>query len=101
MVRAISGAFSDAFLILPKLANARARSDGTGSPLLLLLDEMASRLDSGRRAVLLAATLKPGAQSWMPGSGDEQFAERRDEARFPNDFEIGGSTVVTCELVGS
>ncbi|MXX90428.1 MAG: hypothetical protein F4213_18345 [Boseongicola sp. SB0677_bin_26] len=101
MVRAISGAFSEGFPISPKLANARARSDGTGSPLLLLREKMASRLDSERRAVLFAATLKPGAQSWMPGSGDEQFADRRDGARSPNDFEIGGSTVVTCELVGS
>ena len=54
MVRAIYGAFSESFLISPKLANVHASSDETGSPLLVLLDGLASRLDSERRAVLFA-----------------------------------------------
>lgn len=101
MARAISGTLPEAFLILPEPANMRPRPQDAGRSPLVLLDEVAPHLDSDRRTVLFAAPLKPGAQSWMPGSGDEQFAERRDEARFPNDFEIGGSMFVTRVLVGS
>lgn len=101
VARAISGAFLEAFLILPDLARARPRSEDAGGAPLILLDEVTAHLDSDSRAVLFAAARKQGAQTWMPGSGDEQFAMHCDAARRLGASGTGRATVVTCVLAGS
>ena len=70
-----------ALLISLVLANARALSEDTGSPPLILLDEVAAHLDSGRRADLFAEILRLGAQTWMTGTGPELFEELGDHAQ--------------------
>lgn len=70
-----------ALLISLVLANARALSEDTGSPPLILLDEVAAHLDSDRRAALFAEILKLGGQAWMTGTGPELFEELGDRAQ--------------------
>lgn len=85
-----------ALLISLVLANARALFEDTGSPPLILLDEVAAHLDSDRRAALFAEILKLGAQTWMTGTGDELFAELGDAAQFFDVSETAGASVVEC-----
>ncbi|MYA87375.1 MAG: DNA replication/repair protein RecF [Boseongicola sp. SB0662_bin_57] len=70
-----------ALLISLVLANARALSEDTGSPPLILLDEVAAHLDSDRRAAFFAEILKLGGQAWMTGTGPELFEELGDRAQ--------------------
>lgn len=64
-----------ALLISVVLANARALAHGIGAPPILLLDEVAAHLDTGRRAALFDEICALGAQAWMTGTGPELFAE--------------------------
>ena len=63
-----------ALLISLVLANARALAADTGSPPILLLDEVAAHLDANRRRALYDEILALGAQAWMTGTGAELFA---------------------------
>ena len=69
-----------ALLISLILANARALKEGTGAAPILLLDEVAAHLDSGRRAALYAELLALGGQAFLTGTGRELFAEFGPEA---------------------
>ncbi len=89
-----------ALLVSLVLANARALSEDTGSPPLILLDEVAAHLDSGRRTALFAEILKLGAQTWMTGTGDELFADLGGEAQFFEVSETGGTSVATSVRPG-
>jgi len=62
-----------ALLISLCLANARALARATGSAPILLLDEVAAHLDTGRRKALFAEIEALGAQAWMTGTGPELF----------------------------
>ncbi|WP_406646761.1 DNA replication/repair protein RecF [Aliisedimentitalea scapharcae] len=64
-----------ALLVSLILANARALAEQTGSPPIVLLDEVAAHLDAGRRAALYDEICALGAQAWMTGTGPELFAE--------------------------
>lgn len=64
-----------ALLISLVLANARALKADTGSPPLVLLDEVAAHLDAARRAALFDEICALGAQAWMTGTGPELFTE--------------------------
>ncbi len=62
-----------ALLISLCLANARALAEATGAAPILLLDEVAAHLDTGRRKALFAEIEALGAQAWMTGTGAELF----------------------------
>ncbi len=62
-----------ALLISICLANARALAADTGSPPILLLDEIAAHLDAERRQALYGEIVGLGAQAWMTGTGPELF----------------------------
>jgi DNA replication and repair protein RecF len=64
-----------AFLISAILANARALRAKTGTPPILLLDEVAAHLDADRRATLYDAVCAMGAQCFMTGTEPALFAE--------------------------
>lgn len=89
-----------ALLISLILANARALTEETGAPPLLLLDEVAAHLDTARRAALYHEICALGAQAWMTGTGPEMFAELEDRAQY---FEVteteGFSDVVQHENI--
>ena len=70
-----------ALLISIVLANARALSEDTGSPPIILLDEVAAHLDSDRRAALFAEILRLGGQAWMTGTGPELLEDLGDRVR--------------------
>jgi DNA replication and repair protein RecF len=63
-----------ALLIAIILAHAALVSGRTGRPPLLLLDEVAAHLDSGRRAALFAQLAETGSQVWMTGTDPALFA---------------------------
>jgi len=67
-----------ALLITLVLANARALADETGTPPVILLDEVAAHLDQDRRAALYDEICALGAQAWMTGTGAELFAALGD-----------------------
>ncbi|MEO1329524.1 MAG: DNA replication/repair protein RecF [Pseudomonadota bacterium] len=69
-----------ALLISLTLATARALAAETGSPPILLLDEVAAHLDAGRRAALFDEICALGAQAWMTGTGPELFEALGDRA---------------------
>lgn len=69
-----------ALLISLVLATARALTAQTGTPPVLLLDEVAAHLDEGRRAALYAEIRALGAQAWMTGTEAELFAALGEEA---------------------
>ncbi len=62
-----------ALLISLCLSNARALAVATGAAPVLLLDEVAAHLDTGRRAALYGEIAALGAQAWMTGTGPELF----------------------------
>lgn len=64
-----------ALLVSLILANARALATQIGAPPILLLDEVAAHLDTGRRAALYDEICALGAQAWMTSTGAELFAE--------------------------
>ncbi len=70
-----------ALLISLVLANARALAEDTGTPPLILLDEVAAHLDAGRRAALYDEICALGAQAWLTGTGPELFDDLGDRAQ--------------------
>ncbi|TNF20217.1 MAG: DNA replication/repair protein RecF [Rhodobacteraceae bacterium] len=74
-----------ALLISLILANARALAAGTGSPPILLLDEVSAHLDASRRAALYDEICALSCQAWMTGTGPELFADLSDRAQH---FEV-------------
>ncbi|MBW6505410.1 MAG: DNA replication/repair protein RecF [Rhodobacteraceae bacterium] len=62
-----------ALLISVILANARALAEDTGTPPIVLLDEVAAHLDAGRRAALYDEICALGCQAFMTGTGAELF----------------------------
>jgi DNA replication and repair protein RecF len=88
-----------ALLISLVLTNARALAEDTGSPPLILLDEVAAHLDSDRRAALYDEICALGAQAWMTGTGPELFEALGDRAQHLSVGELEGtSTVASARL---
>ncbi|MDF2231005.1 DNA replication/repair protein RecF [Albimonas sp. CAU 1670] len=83
-----------ALLISLVLATARALAAQTGTPPLLLLDEVAAHLDEGRRAALYAEIRALGAQAWMTGTEAELFAALGEEALRVEVSEGEGGTIL-------
>lgn len=83
-----------ALLISVVLANARALAEDTGSPPLVLLDEVAAHLDAGRRASLYDEIAVLGAQAWMTGTGAELFAELGSAAQHMSVADSEGTSIV-------
>ncbi len=84
-----------ALLISLVLSNARALREETGMPPLILLDEVAAHLDSGRRAALYDEICALGAQAWMTGTGRELFDELGDRTQHFEVTDIDGKSVAT------
>lgn len=70
-----------ALLVSLVLANARALARDTGSPPLLLLDEVAAHLDADRRRALYDEISALSAQAWMTAAGRELFAPLEGRAQ--------------------
>ncbi|PID36496.1 MAG: DNA replication/repair protein RecF [Rhodobacterales bacterium] len=83
-----------ALLVSLILANARALAEDFGAPPILLLDEVAAHLDSGRRAALYDEICALGAQAFMTGTGPELFAELGARAQHFEVTETGGVSEV-------
>ncbi|MBC7156610.1 MAG: hypothetical protein H5U20_03735 [Rhodobacteraceae bacterium] len=81
-----------ALLLSVLLANARALAADTGTPPVLLLDEVAAHLDAGRRAALYAEVRALGAQAFLTGTGPDLFAELAGQAQFLAVAEAGGAS---------
>lgn len=79
-----------ALLVSLILANARALTQEFGAPPILLLDEIAAHLDSGRRAALYDALCALGAQAWLTGTGAELFDELGDRAQHLEVTDVSG-----------
>lgn len=71
-----------ALLLSVALASCWARKSFTGSPPLLLLDEVAAHLDAEKRAALFAELTNLGAQSWLTGTDQILFNDFNGKARF-------------------
>ncbi|MDD9977667.1 MAG: DNA replication/repair protein RecF [Boseongicola sp.] len=84
-----------ALLISLVLTNARALSQDTGAPPLILLDEVAAHLDADRRAALYDEICALGAQAWMTGTGRELFDDLGARAQYLDVTENGGDSSVT------
>jgi len=56
------------------LAHARLKARQSGSPPILLLDEVTAHLDAGRRDALFAAIAGIAAQAWLTGTDAALFA---------------------------
>lgn len=63
-----------ALLIALVLAHAELVADRTGTPPLLLLDEIAAHLDAQRRGALFERLADTGSQVWMTGTDPGLFA---------------------------
>jgi DNA replication and repair protein RecF len=90
--RACSTGEQKALLISLCLANARALADATGAAPVLLLDEVAAHLDSGRRRALFDEIAALDAQAWLTGTAEALFQglhARRVAVR-----ETGGRSVL-------
>ena len=70
-----------AVLIAIVLAQARMRQAETGTPPMLLLDEVAAHLDGERRAALFDELCALDAQSWLTGTDAALFAELGERAQ--------------------
>lgn len=79
-----------ALLLSLILANARALALDTGSPPILLLDEVAAHLDATRRAALFDEIAALGAQAFLTGTGAELAAELGPRAQSVEVAESGG-----------
>jgi len=79
-----------ALLLSLVLANARALAAETGTPPVLLLDEVAAHLDAARRAALYAEVAALGAQAFLTGTGPELFAGLGARAQAFAVAETGG-----------
>jgi DNA replication and repair protein RecF len=86
-----------ALLLSLVLANARALAQDHGAPPLLLLDEVAAHLDTGRRAALYDEVCALGAQAWLTGTGRELFDGLEGRAQFLSVTESHGESEVTVE----
>jgi DNA replication and repair protein RecF len=71
-----------ALLLSLVLANARALRAETGSPPIVLLDEVAAHLDDHRRAALYDEICALGCQAWMTGTGPDLFTGLEGRAQF-------------------
>jgi len=69
-----------ALLIGLVLAHARLIADMTGSPPILLLDELVAHLDPSRRVALYGELAQLGAQVWMTGADPALFTEIKSQA---------------------
>ncbi len=85
-----------ALLISLILANSRALAEDRGTPPVVLLDEVAAHLDTGRRAALYDEIGALGAQAWMTGTGPELFEELGDPALKIEVREEGGLSRVAA-----
>lgn len=83
-----------ALLISLVLTNARALAEDTGTPPLILLDEVAAHLDSTRRTALYDEICALGAQAWMTGTGPELFENLGDRAQHLAVIETDGTSMV-------
>ncbi len=83
-----------ALLIAIVLASARMQAAERGSVPLLLLDEVAAHLDSGRREALFEELLAIGAQAWLAGTDAETFAPLKGKAQF---LGVADATVVSID----
>lgn len=63
------------------LAHAELVAARTGTPPLLLLDEVAAHLDARRRGALFDRLAATGAQVWMTGTESELFADAQAATR--------------------
>lgn len=84
-----------ALLVSLILANGRALAESFGAPPILLLDEVAAHLDSGRRAALYDEIVALGAQAWMTGTGAELFDALGTRAQYLAVHEKEGLTEVS------
>lgn len=84
-----------ALLISTVLSNARALIRDSGSPPILLLDEVAAHLDSGRRAALYEEICALNAQAWMSGTGAGLFDGLASRALRLEVSDAGGAPAVT------
>jgi DNA replication and repair protein RecF len=64
------------------LAHARLIAEMTGSPPILLLDEVVAHLDPARRMALHGELAQLGAQVWMTGADPALFVEIAGQAMF-------------------
>ena len=83
-----------ALLISLILANARALAQDTGTPPLLLLDEVAAHLDATRRAALYEEICRLGSQAMMTGTGAELFDQLANRAQFLEVTELEGLSAI-------
>jgi len=79
-----------ALLVGILLAHARLVAELTGAAPILLLDEIAAHLDSGRRAALFDRIDMLNCQAWMTGTDKSLFAAMGDRAQH---FQVAGGTV--------
>ncbi len=94
--RACSTGEQKALLISLCLANARALAEATGAAPILLMDEVAAHLDSGRRRALYDEIAALGVQAWLTSTSEELFeglAARRIAVR-----EAGGASALVQRL---
>lgn len=84
-----------AFLISLILANARALSTLTGTPPILLLDEVAAHLDAARRAALYDAICGLGTQAFLTGTGPELFTGLGARAQHYHVTDAGTGSQIT------
>ena len=85
-----------ALLVSLILGAARAMMRETGTPPILLLDEIAAHLDLPRRAALYDLICDLGAQVFMTGTGPELFAELGQRAQVFAVTELDGVSKVTA-----
>lgn len=83
-----------ALLISLILANARALAQDTGTPPVLLLDEVAAHLDATRRAALYDEICLLGAQAFLTGTGAELFDTLAGRAQFLEVTEVDGLSAI-------
>lgn len=84
-----------ALLVSMVLSNARALLRDTGTPPILLLDEVAAHLDADRRAALYDEIHALGAQAWMTGTESGLFDDFAGEASRLEISDTAGQPVIT------
>lgn len=72
------------------LSHARLVAELSGTPPVLLLDEIAAHLDAGRRAALFAILEELNCQAFMTGTDAALFSSLEGRAQF---FTVSGGTV--------
>ena len=84
-----------ALLLSIVLANARAITEDCGGPPVLLLDEIAAHLDSGRRDRLHSEIRGLGAQAWLTGTNAEFFTSLGPDTQWFEVSETNGRSSVS------